>query len=95
MAECCWVRSRDVCWKSCSTASLKRLPKLRPALLSHKAALAKDRERLVVPPAPDLVSGLAKHYSSKELGDLDVLADNGVTTFDIGRVEKHRGLAKK
>jgi CubicO group peptidase (beta-lactamase class C family) len=51
---------------------------------SHKAALAKDRERLVVPPAPDLVSGLARHYSSKELGDLAVLTDNGVTTFDLG-----------
>jgi CubicO group peptidase (beta-lactamase class C family) len=51
---------------------------------SHKAALAKDRERLVVPPAPDLVSGLGKHYSSKELGDLTVLTDNGVTTFDLG-----------
>jgi hypothetical protein len=51
---------------------------------SHKAALAKDRERLVVPPAPDLVSGLGKHYSSRELGDLTVLTDNGVTTFDLG-----------
>ena len=51
---------------------------------SHKAALAKDRERLVVPPAPELVSGLGKHYSSKELGDLTVLTDNGVTTFDLG-----------
>ncbi len=51
---------------------------------SHKAALAKDRERLVVPPAPDLVSGLARHYSSKELGDLAVLTDNGVTSFDLG-----------
>src|ERR1700686_669214 len=40
---------------------------------SHKAQLAKDRERLVVPPAPELVSGLARHYSSKELGDLAVL----------------------
>ena len=51
---------------------------------SHKAQLAKDRERLVVPPAPELVSGLARHYSSKELGDLAVLTDNGVTTFDLG-----------
>jgi hypothetical protein len=51
---------------------------------SHKAALAKDRERLVVPATSALVSGLAKHYSSKELGDLAVLTDNGVTTFDLG-----------
>jgi CubicO group peptidase (beta-lactamase class C family) len=51
---------------------------------SHKAALAKDRERLVVPAAPALVSNLAKRYSSKELGELAVLTDNGVTTFDLG-----------
>ena len=51
---------------------------------THKAELAKDRERLVVPPAPELVSSLAKHYSSKELGDLAVLTQNGVTTFDLG-----------
>jgi CubicO group peptidase (beta-lactamase class C family) len=51
---------------------------------SHKAQLAKDRERLVVPASPDLVSNLGKHYSSKELGDLAVRTDNGVTTFDLG-----------
>jgi hypothetical protein len=51
---------------------------------THKAALAKDRERLVVPAAPDLAAGLAKHYSSKELGDLDVLTQDGSTTFDLG-----------
>jgi CubicO group peptidase (beta-lactamase class C family) len=50
----------------------------------HKAQMAKDRERLVVPAAPDLASGLAKHYSSKELGDLSVLTDGGTTTFDLG-----------
>jgi CubicO group peptidase (beta-lactamase class C family) len=50
----------------------------------HKAELAKDRERLVVPAAPTLVSGLARHYSSKELGDLAVLTKNGTTTFDLG-----------
>ncbi len=51
---------------------------------SRKAALAKERERLVVPAAPALVTGLAKRYSSMELGDLDVLNQNGVTTFDFG-----------
>jgi CubicO group peptidase (beta-lactamase class C family) len=50
----------------------------------HKAALAKDRERLVVPAAPALVTGLAKRYSSKELGELAVLTQDGVTTFDFG-----------
>jgi len=51
---------------------------------THKAALAKDRERLVVTPDPAAVSGLAKHYSSKELGDLGVLTNDGTTTFDLG-----------
>jgi len=51
---------------------------------TYKAAIAKARERLVVPAAPALAAGLAKHYSSKELGELDVLIQNGVTTFDLG-----------
>jgi len=50
----------------------------------HKAALAKDRERLVVPAAPAPVAGLARRYSSKELGELAVLTQDGVTTFDLG-----------
>jgi CubicO group peptidase (beta-lactamase class C family) len=60
------------------------VPEVASRAATHKSQLAKDRERLVVPPAPDLVSRLAKHYSSKELGDLAVLADNGSTTFDLG-----------
>ncbi len=51
---------------------------------THKAAIAKERERLVVPAAPALVSGLAQRYSSKELGELEVLNQGGVTTFDFG-----------
>ena len=50
----------------------------------HKAALAKDRERLVVPASTAPVSSLARHYSSKELGELAVLTEGGVTTFDFG-----------
>lgn len=50
----------------------------------HKAALAQDRKRLAVPAAPALVAGLAKRYSSKELGELAVLNQDGVTTFDFG-----------
>jgi CubicO group peptidase (beta-lactamase class C family) len=50
----------------------------------HKATLAKERERLVVPAAPDLAAGLAKRYFSKELGDLAVLNQDGITTFDFG-----------
>jgi CubicO group peptidase (beta-lactamase class C family) len=51
---------------------------------AHKAQIAKDRERLVVPAAADAVSGLAKTYSSKELGDLTVSSENGTTLFDLG-----------
>ena len=50
----------------------------------HKATIAKERERLVVPAAPALINGLAKRYSSKELGELAVLNHGGVTTFDFG-----------
>ena len=51
---------------------------------AHKAALAKDRERLVIPAALEVVSGLAKHYSSKELGELEVHSSNNGTVFDLG-----------
>jgi len=51
---------------------------------AHKAEIAKERERLVVPAAPDMVAGLAKRYSSKELGDLEVVTKNGSTIFDLG-----------
>jgi len=51
---------------------------------THKAELTKARERLVVPAAPTLVAGLAKRYSSRELGDIAVLNQDGVTTFDFG-----------
>ena len=54
------------------------------AAARHKAAIAKERERLVVPASPALVAALAKHYASQELGTLDVLTRDGVTTFDFG-----------
>jgi CubicO group peptidase (beta-lactamase class C family) len=50
----------------------------------YKAELAKERERLVVPAAPDLAAKLAKKYSSKELGEIDLLSENGKTVFDFG-----------
>jgi hypothetical protein len=51
---------------------------------SHKARIAKERERLVVPADPATVAGLAKKYSSKELGGLEVLTQGGMVTFDLG-----------
>ncbi|HEV2963149.1 MAG TPA: serine hydrolase domain-containing protein [Candidatus Angelobacter sp.] len=54
------------------------------AVATHKAAVAKRRERLAVPADPQLVTKLARHYQSKELGGIDVLTKDGVTTFDFG-----------
>ena len=51
---------------------------------AHKAQIAKERERLTVPAASEVAGGLARHYASKELGDLEVLTDNGSTIFDLG-----------
>jgi CubicO group peptidase (beta-lactamase class C family) len=51
---------------------------------SHKAEVAKDRERLVVPADPALAAHLAKRYASKELGEISVLNKDGVITFDFG-----------
>jgi CubicO group peptidase (beta-lactamase class C family) len=50
----------------------------------YRAELAKERERLVVPAAPDQVAKLAKKYRSKELGDIDVKSADGKTVFDFG-----------
>jgi CubicO group peptidase (beta-lactamase class C family) len=51
---------------------------------NQKAALAKERERLVAPADATSVSQLAKRYTSKELGELAVLTQAGQTTFDFG-----------
>lgn len=54
------------------------------AAARHKAAMAKERERLVVPADPAQTDHLAAHYVSKELGDIHVISENGATTFDFG-----------
>jgi hypothetical protein len=46
--------------------------------------IANERKRLAVPADASLVSKLAAHYSSRELGDIAVVTDNGSTTFDFG-----------
>jgi len=51
---------------------------------NHKAEMAKERERLVVPADPVLVAKLAKRYTSKELGAISVVNKDGVITFDFG-----------
>jgi CubicO group peptidase (beta-lactamase class C family) len=57
---------------------------LEASATRYKAELAKERERLVVPAAPDQVAKLAKKYRSKELGDIDVKTDASQTVFDFG-----------
>ncbi|HEY6972038.1 MAG TPA: serine hydrolase domain-containing protein [Candidatus Angelobacter sp.] len=54
------------------------------AVAVYKAAQAKRRERLTVPADPTVAGQLAKHYTSKELGDIDVLSKDGASTFDFG-----------
>lgn len=49
----------------------------------HKAELAKERERLVIPADPAGVNALAKRYTSKELGQITVLQQDGGTTFQF------------
>lgn len=57
---------------------------LAAAAKNHKAEVAKERERLVVPADPKEAAKLAKHYVSKDLGALDVSENHGVVTFDFG-----------
>jgi len=54
------------------------------AAATHKAVVAKARERLVVPADPALVAQLAARYASRELGGISVITAPGLTTFDFG-----------
>jgi CubicO group peptidase (beta-lactamase class C family) len=57
---------------------------LRVAAAQRKAAIAKARERLVVPADPAAVTQLAARYTNDALGELKVTKDGTTTTFDIG-----------
>lgn len=50
---------------------------------NYKTALAKSRERLVVPADSALATQLAPKYYSKELGELDIMSKDGATTFNF------------
>jgi CubicO group peptidase (beta-lactamase class C family) len=54
------------------------------AVARRKAAIAKERERLVVPADPEAVAGLAGRYASKELGEIRVVRSGKATVFDAG-----------
>ncbi len=49
-----------------------------------KAELAKDRERLVAPPAPAAAAVLATAYANPDLGSIKVTRAGGDVTFDFG-----------
>jgi CubicO group peptidase (beta-lactamase class C family) len=51
---------------------------------THKAEVAKARERLVVPPAGDAVTKLASHYQNASLGDIKVIEQGAKRIFDFG-----------
>jgi hypothetical protein len=57
---------------------------LKAAAGQRKAAIAKDRERLVVPADPAAVAKLAPRYTSKTLGEIKVLHEGSATVFDVG-----------
>ena len=49
-----------------------------------KAALAKERERMAIPPSPASVSMLAANYSNADLGTIKVRKDGPFVKFDFG-----------
>jgi CubicO group peptidase (beta-lactamase class C family) len=57
---------------------------LKVAAGQRKAAIAKERERLVVPADPAAVEKLAGRYANKALGDVKVTKNGKVVTFDVG-----------
>jgi CubicO group peptidase (beta-lactamase class C family) len=57
---------------------------LRVAAAQRKAAIAKERERLVVPADAAAVAKLAPRYTSTALGQLRILKEGNATVFDVG-----------
>jgi CubicO group peptidase (beta-lactamase class C family) len=57
---------------------------LAAAAATRKAAIAKERERLVIPADPAVVARLASHYSNESLGDVDVQKQGTTTMFNVG-----------
>ena len=57
---------------------------VRVAAGQRKTAIAKERERLVVPADTEAVSHLAQRYVSQALGEVKVVKENGATVFEVG-----------
>ena len=56
---------------------------------AHKAQIAKDRERLVVPAAPDAASAWPSTTRARNWGTWPSLTGNGATIFDLGEWKSH------
>lgn len=56
---------------------------LQVAAAQRKAAIAKERERLVVPADAAAAGALAAHYMNDQLGELSVRREAGALVFDV------------
>ncbi len=57
---------------------------LEASAARRRAAIAKERERLVVPADPAAVAKLAPGYANPALGEVKVLREGNATVFDLG-----------
>ena len=57
---------------------------LKGTVARRKAAIAKERERLAVPPDAAASAKLGARYTSSALGDLAIARDGSTTTIDAG-----------
>lgn len=56
---------------------------LRVAAETRRKAIAKERERLVVPADPAVAGALAERYTNEQLGELTVRREAGAVVFDV------------
>lgn len=64
------------------------------AAARRKTAIAKERERLTVPPDPAVVSKLAARYESKTLGTVSVGTRKGKPVLDTGELQSEFATRK-
>jgi CubicO group peptidase (beta-lactamase class C family) len=62
---------------------------LKVVAAQRKAAIAKERERLTVPPDAAAVAKLAPRYVGGALGELKILTAHNETIFDVGEWKSH------
>jgi hypothetical protein len=59
-----------------------------------KAEVAEQRTHLVIPAAPDIVKGLAAHYTNPDLGFIAVKHDKDGVVLDFGSWNSHAATRK-